>query len=157
ALAFADAPIVISQLYGGGGNASAPFKNDFVELFNRSAAPFTMTGWSVQYASATGVGNFSQNGVVAIPTVTLAPGQYFLISLAGGTTGAALPTADATGTINMAAGGGKVVLLNIATGLACNGGSTPCTPAQQANFVDLVGWDGSNFFEGSGPGPTTSN
>lgn len=27
--------IVISQVYGGGGNAGAPYMNDFVELFNR--------------------------------------------------------------------------------------------------------------------------
>jgi hypothetical protein len=26
--------VVISQVYGGGGNASAPYQNDFIELFN---------------------------------------------------------------------------------------------------------------------------
>ena len=46
--------IVISQVYGGGGNSGAQFKNDFVELFNRSAGSVTVDGWSVQYASATG-------------------------------------------------------------------------------------------------------
>ena len=27
--------VVISQIYGGGGNAGASLKNDFIELFNR--------------------------------------------------------------------------------------------------------------------------
>ncbi len=57
----------------------------------------------------------------------------------------------------MAAGGGKVALVNTTTPLGCNGGSTPCSPAALATIVDLIGWDGANFFEGSGPGPTTSN
>ena len=46
--------IVISQVYGGGGNAGATYKNDFVELFNRGAAPVNVTGWSVQYAASAG-------------------------------------------------------------------------------------------------------
>jgi hypothetical protein len=29
--------IVISQIYGGGGNSGATLKNDFIELFNTSA------------------------------------------------------------------------------------------------------------------------
>ena len=31
--------IVISQVYGGGGNASATYTHDFIELFNRGTAP----------------------------------------------------------------------------------------------------------------------
>jgi uncharacterized protein len=31
------ADIVISQVYGGGGNSGAPYTHDFVELFNRGA------------------------------------------------------------------------------------------------------------------------
>ena len=46
--------IVISQIYGGGGNAGSTFKNDFVELFNRSTHAVDVTGWSVQYASRPG-------------------------------------------------------------------------------------------------------
>jgi predicted extracellular nuclease len=57
----------------------------------------------------------------------------------------------------MSATGGKVVLVNGATGLACNGGSTPCSAAQIASIIDLVGYDGANFFEGSAAAPTASN
>src|SRR5476651_1437883 len=46
--------IVISQVYGGGGNVGATYKNDFVELFNLSSSAVDITGWTVQYTSATG-------------------------------------------------------------------------------------------------------
>jgi predicted extracellular nuclease len=148
--------IVISQVYGGGGNSGAPFKNDFVELFNRSQSTVTMTNWSVQYASATGTGNFNSNPVTTIDA-TLAPGQYLLVQMAAGTgTAPALPTPDVNGSVNLSATGGKVVLVNTNAGLACNGGSTSCTAAQEASIVDLVGWDGANYFE-SAPAPATTN
>ena len=148
--------IVISQIYGGGGNASAPLRNDFVELFNRGTTTVALSGWSVQYASATGTGNFGGNPVVAL-TGSLAPGQYYLVQLSsGGANGALLPTPDATGTIAMSATGGKVALVSSATGLVCNGGSTPCNAAQLALIVDLIGYDGANFYEGA-PTPALSN
>src|SRR6266567_3867462 len=46
--------IVISQVYGGGGNAGASFTNDFIELFNRGNSPVNVDGWSVQYGSSGG-------------------------------------------------------------------------------------------------------
>ena len=46
--------IVISQVYGGGGNSGATLKNDFIELFNRGGAPVSLNGWPVQYASTAG-------------------------------------------------------------------------------------------------------
>ncbi len=52
---------------------------------------------------------------------------------------------------------GKVVLVNSTAGLACNGGSAPCLPAQTALIVDLVGFGGANFFEGASATPTPSN
>src|SRR5262245_57386899 len=157
ALGLANAPVVISQVYGGGGNSSAPFRNDFMELFNRSAGVVSLAGWSVQYASATGTGNFASNPVTPL-SGSLAPGQYFLVQQSsGGAAGVLLPAPDATGTVNMSATGGKVALVNVATGLACNGGSAPCNASQLASIIDLVGYDGANFFEGTGAAPTASN
>lgn len=150
------ANVVISQVYGGGGNTGAPFKNDFVELFNLGPTTVSLTGWSVQYASAAGTGSFASN-VVAL-SGSLAPGQYYLVQQAGGTTGVALPAPDATGTVNMSATAGKVIVANTTTGLTCNGGSTPCSTSQLAQIVDLVGYGTTaNFFEGSGPAPAPSN
>ena len=147
--------LVISQVYGGGGNTSAPYTNDFIEIFNRGTTTVALTGKSVQYASATGTGNFGANPVTAM-SGSLAPGQYYLVQQSGGATGIPLPTPDATGTVNMSATGGKVIIADTTTGLACNGGSTPCSAAQLAQIVDLVGYDGANFFEGT-PAPSLSN
>src|SRR5665647_1487737 len=46
--------VVISEVYGGGGNSNAIWKNDFVELYNRSDADVDVSGWAVQYYSAAG-------------------------------------------------------------------------------------------------------
>ena len=46
--------VVISQVFGGGGNSGAPLKNDFIELFNQGQAPVPLEGWAVEYASASG-------------------------------------------------------------------------------------------------------
>jgi predicted extracellular nuclease len=148
-------PVVISQVYGGGGNSGAPLTNDFVELFNRGPGTVSLTGMSVQYASATGTGPFASTPL-ALLSGSLGAGQYYLIQMSGGANGAPLPTPDATATTNMSAGGGKVALVNSTTGLACNGGTTACTGSQIGLILDLVGLDGANFYE-TAVGPTTSN
>jgi uncharacterized protein len=138
--------IVISQVYGGGGNSGATYNADFVELLNRGGAPVSITGWSIQYASATGTGNFGGNPVATLNGV-MQPGQYYLVQLAGGAVGATLPITDAVGSANLSGTSGKVALVNVNTGLACNGGSTACSAAQLAQIVDLVGYGTANFFE----------
>src|SRR5438552_351810 len=92
--------IVISQVYGGGGNAGSTYTNDFIELFNRGASPVSVNGWSVQYASAAG----TSWQVTNLTNVTIQPGQYYLVQEAPGAGGTTpLPTPDATGTIAMSA------------------------------------------------------
>jgi hypothetical protein len=142
-----NAQIVISQVYGGGGNSGATYKNDFIELFNKSNAPVSLAGWSVQYASATG----SSWGVTNLTNFTLQPGQYYLIQQAQGSGGTVdLPTPDATGNLAMAAGAGKVALVNSTTALS---GTCPTT-----GVIDFVGFGTTaNCFEGAGPTPTLSN
>lgn len=137
--------VVISQVYGGNGNT---FNRDYVELFNASASPVDISGWSIQYSSATGTGLFASNGITAL-NGTLQAGQYYLVGLASAANGAGLPVTDATGTSNLSGTNGKVVLVNNSAGLTCNGGSAPCSPAQVAEIVDLVGYGSANFFETS--------
>ena len=153
--------VVISQVYGGGGNTGAPLTNDYVELFNRGVASIDLSGWSVQYTSATGTGNFGAPDTQITPlTGILASGQYLLVQEAAGAgSGVPLPSPRLTdpSPIAMSATAGKVALVNTTTPLGCNGGSTPCPPAALAQIVDLVGYGGANFFEGSGPAPTLSN
>jgi len=153
--------VVISQVYGGGGNSGAPLTHDFVELFNRSGSSVSLDGWSIQYASATGTGNFGANsGQLAPLSGSIAPGKYLLVQLAGGANGSPLPVADiidSDGPINMSSTAGKVALASQATTLGCNGGSTTCSAAALAAIVDLVGYGSANFFEGAGAAPTLSN
>lgn len=154
--------LVISQVYGGGGNTGATFTHDYIEIFNRGSAPASLSGLTLQYTSATGTGNFGANTgqLTPLPDVTLNPGQYFLVQEASNAAvGAPLPTPDATDAtpINMSGTAGKVALVASAASLGCNGGSTPCSPAQLALIIDLVGYGGANFFEGSGPAPVLSN
>ncbi|HKZ00615.1 MAG TPA: lamin tail domain-containing protein, partial [Pyrinomonadaceae bacterium] len=80
--------VVISQVYGGGGNSGALFKNDFIEIFNSGNIEVDLTGWSIQYASATS----STWSVTNLTSVSLLPGQYYLIQEAsGGANGQSLP------------------------------------------------------------------
>ncbi|MEK2493237.1 lamin tail domain-containing protein [Kitasatospora purpeofusca] len=123
--------LVISQVYGGGGNSGAPYLNDFVELYNRGTTPVSVTGWTVQYASAAG-SSWSKTTLSG----TIAPGKYYLVQEAAGAgSGAALPTPDATGTIAMGANAGKIALVTNSTALTC---ATGC--AGQPGVKDFVGY-----------------
>src|SRR2546427_1969938 len=158
----APADLVISQIYGGGGNTGAPYQNDYIEIFNRGAAAVALGGLSLQYTSATGTGNLGANAfqLTELPTMTLAPGQYLLVQEAPGAGVAApLPAPDVIDPtpINMSATGGKVALVSGTDARGCNGGSTLGPAAALARIIDLIGYDGANFFEGSGPSPTLSN
>jgi predicted extracellular nuclease len=155
--------LVISQVYGGGGNLGAPLLHDYVELFNRSTVDLPLSGLSLQYASAAGTGVFGANdGAITPLSGTLAAGHYVLVREAAGTgtqPGIDADITDAT-PIAMAAGAGKVALVSSATSLGCNGGPTVCDSTQLAQIIDLVGYgtgaNGANFFEGTGAAPTFS-
>ena len=77
--------LVISQVYGGGGNSGATYLNDYIELFNRGTVDIPLSGLSLQYASATGTGAFGANAAALTPlTGTLAAGHYILVREASG-------------------------------------------------------------------------
>ncbi|MFC7652977.1 lamin tail domain-containing protein [Pseudoduganella danionis] len=142
------AQVVISQVYGGGGNTGAKYKNDYIELFNRSDVAVNIGGWSVQYASATG-GTWQKTPIPA--GVVLQPGQYYLVQEGAGTGGTDnLPAPDAFGALNLSGSTGKVALVNSGTLLS---GVSPAV----ASFVDLIGFGGANYFEGSAAAPVLSN
>lgn len=136
--------VVFSQVYSGGGstNASASYKQDFVELYNRSASPVNIGGWSVQYGSATA--NSSFGAVSAIPANTILPaGSYYSIALGTASTGGAtLPATDLVGAsgTNLAAAGGKVALVNNSTAIGASFTST--------NIVDVVAYGTATQAEG---------
>ncbi|MFT3691614.1 MAG: Ig-like domain-containing protein [Kofleriaceae bacterium] len=140
-------PIVISQVYGGGGNSGATYNEDFVELHNRSADPESIGGMAIQYASAAG-SSWSTN--IALPNATIPGGGYYLVGLHAGTTGVALPTPDLVGTIDMSGTGGKVALTITSVTL-------PALPCPTQYTVDFVGFGTANCFEGTAATPAPSN
>ena len=85
--------ILISEVYGGGGNSGAPFTNDFVELHNISTAAVDLTDWTLKYYSSS-TGN--TGGTCTIGSGSIAPGGFFLVQLAGSTNGVALPAPDSS-------------------------------------------------------------
>lgn len=127
--------IVVSQIFAAGGNSGAPYTNDYVELFNRGASAVSIAGWTLQYASATGTVWASTALSGSIPA-----GGHYLVQLASsGANGSALPTADATGTSNLAMSGGKVQIVNAGS-----------------SVEDLVGWGSATLFEGTAAAPALS-
>ncbi len=148
--------LVISQVFGGGGTAGSPYAGDFVELFNRSGAPVSLAGLALQYADkAAAFGkpladSGSSANVLALPAATLVAGEYFLVGLGtkGADGGADLPTPDAIGTINLAAGAGKVAITTVTTPLGCGAASARCPGTY---IVDLVGYGASSDYEGTAP------
>lgn len=150
----AGSSVVISQVYGGGGNSGSLFKNDFVELHNRGAAPVSIAGWSVQYGSAVGAFSSGSN----VPTVlsgTIPAGGYVLIQEAKGSGGTLdLPTPDFTGAIPMSASDGKIALVKTSAVFICTGTAPNCT---SPDLIDLVGFGGANVYEGSAATPALAN
>src|SRR5262249_19783369 len=136
--------------YAAGGNSGAAYTNDYVELFNRGASPVAVDGWTLQYASAASTSWSSTALSGSIPA-----GGRFLVQLAsGGAYGAALPAADATGTSNLAATGGKVALVDNATALSC--GATAGSCSALSDVQDLVGYGSAADYEGSAAAPAGS-
>ena len=58
--------VVVSQVYGGGGNPARRSGTTSSSCSTRQRGAVALAGWSVQYASATGTGNFP-NSVTPLP------------------------------------------------------------------------------------------
>jgi uncharacterized protein len=132
--AFAANQIRISQVYSGGGNAGATYKQKFVEIFNSGSTAVNVTGWALVYGSSlgswnsTGGGTFTNSWV--FPSATIQPCGYLLVSMLGtATTGADLTASvtpdfqviTPTPIINMSGSNGKIMLAQSvpANGVAC--------------------------------------
>jgi hypothetical protein len=141
------ADLVISEIYGGGGNASATYQDDFIEIYNRGTNAQSLNGWSLQYASAA-----SASWDKVALSGSIGPGQYYLVQLTTtAAVGANLPTPDLTTTAlgspttGIATGDGKVALVTNNTTLT---GTCPQTDgAQTTNIRDFVGYGSANCFE----------
>lgn len=143
--------VVVSQVYGGGGNAGATYRNDYVELFNAGSSTVDISGWSVQYATAAGT-----SWQATALTGSIAPGRYYLVQLASNAdVGALLPSPDATGTSNLGGTSGKIALVRGSSDLTCGASAGSC--AADALVEDFVGYGSASDFEGAGSAAGLSN
>lgn len=143
--------VVVSQIYGGGGNAGATFRNDYVQLFNAGSVTVDLSGWTVQYATAAGTTwqTTALSGVIS-------PGRDYLVQLASNAdVGAALPPADATGTSNLGGTSGKIALVRAAAALTCGASAGSCSGDPLVE--DFVGYGAATDFEGTGSAAALSN
>lgn len=139
--------VVISEVYGGGGNSGSLYRNDFVELYNNTDINIDISGWTVHYASATG--GFNNKTTLPDNSIIL-PYSYYLVKWAAGssTTVPELPTADVEGSVFAGATNLKVALTNNDT--------APNSPTD-TNVVDYVGAGNATAYEGAvAPGPSNS-
>ena len=130
--------LVISALYGGGGNSGATYSYDFIELKNRTAAAINLAGWTLQYGGTAGTSWTSVSLTGTVPA-----NGYFLVrgAIGGTVTGIPLPTThdfDAP-TLQMGGSNGTVALVNALTTL------TACPTA--GTVADLVGYGTSTCHE----------
>lgn len=100
--------ILITEVYGGGGNAGAPYNLDFIEIYNTTSAQIALTGWSLQYYTSTGstpskVISFPENAVIKAYS-------HYLVSLTGGSVGLDLPGIDLQETAVLSSTSAKVAL-----------------------------------------------
>lgn len=142
--------LMIYEVYGGGGNAGAPYKNDYVILYNGTDAAINLDGYSIQYGSATGEFASYAGNLVEL-TGTIESKGFFVIILgtAEDPQGVDLPmTANVTGDSNMGASNGKVALAKT---------TDKVTGLDHDIVVDLVGFGTANLFEGEGATKAPSN
>ncbi|MBI9000070.1 ExeM/NucH family extracellular endonuclease [Corynebacterium sp. CCM 9185] len=132
--------IVISQVYGGGGNKGAALTSDFIELYNPTGSPISVDGWTLQYLSAQ---NTAANpGQISELTGTIAPRSHLLVRGARGSGGTVDFTADIDAPqLAVGSRAGAVVLATDATPFNAEvaGGSA----------VDILGYGGAAVSEGT--------
>ncbi|PYI37884.1 multifunctional nuclease/2',3'-cyclic-nucleotide 2'-phosphodiesterase/5'-nucleotidase/3'-nucleotidase [Arthrobacter psychrolactophilus] len=142
--ALASPHVIINEAYLNGGSANATYTNKYVELYNPTSADINLTGWSLQYRSATGL--VAPTGFAALSGTIKANDYYLIKGNSNGTAGSALPASDADASgFSFAGGGGTLILSNTAAKLPANlaTGSLVGT----AGVVDLLGYGSSNTFE----------
>jgi hypothetical protein len=123
--------VVISQFYPGGGGSSSQWNLRYVELYNRSSVSVDLSGYTLQYSSATNT--TTSSWAWAALSGVLPPNSYHLVGLGPtGTTGQGLVVDELFSTFpSIAPAGGKLALVR---GTAPLAGACPPVPG------DLVGY-----------------
>jgi hypothetical protein len=146
--AFAANDVRFSQVYGGGGGATGYYAYDYVELFNSGCAAVDMSGWQLQYGSATGLFASNTFSIATLPAGAIIQScGYYLVQVGSSVAGPpAIPvTPDFINTTgpNLSGTAGKLALLpaGTATGQTCE----VITPLA----IDMYGYGSATCFEGT--------
>jgi hypothetical protein len=144
--------------------------DEFVELYNPTDQEVDITGWKMQYKSATGdnyTGNFTISAAAGSTTVKIAPHGYFLLGHNNYAPGAGEPAPDRRFGFSLAATGGhirigpaslgnlpedsnKVDKLAYGTGNSPEGTAAPDPEAAPSSFERKAGPDSTATSMGSG-------
>lgn len=119
--------LVVSEIYGGGGNAGSTYKTDYIQLFNVSASQIDLSGYTLQ------VNNGSMKVIHLLGTIL--PFHWFLVKgKVDSNLGADLPTADLVADFNLNMQTGTVALVHSSVSMqeSCN--------SSGENVVDFVGY-----------------
>lgn len=141
--------LLIYEVYGGGGDSGAVFKNDYVVLYNGTNATVDLANYTLHYSGATSTFGTANNVTM---TGTLEAGKFIVVKLGGNTNanGIDLPHVGVTAGIttygsgmNMAGANGIIALVGDTTiGTALTGKDDP-------RIVDLFGYGTANKYEGT--------
>ena len=137
---------MISQLYGGGGNAGATYHNDFVELYNRGTTAVDI--WRLVAAVRVGDGQrLGFEHAAARRHDRARRVSTSSRSARAAQTAPPLPPANISGLINMSGTSGKIALVNSFDGLVGN------CPIGDAHLMDFVGYGSADCREGTTTAP----
>jgi len=144
--ALAANPVRISMVYGGGGGGAttdASYSQDFVEIFNSSGSPINISGWTIEYGSATGNWGSSAGNIFTFPAnTTIQPCKYILVALGSASANPAVPPVPAPDfsntTTNLSGSNGKVALFNAPNP------NVPCGSEAVGTLVDKMAYGSSN-------------
>ncbi len=130
--------VIITQVYGGGGNSGATFKSDFIELFNTTNSDINITGWCLYYLAATSSATttkyeFSTNTIIKA-------GKHFALKCADGTGTQPAWNVVFDGTSTLALGGtaGKIIMLKSNATFTLTASPTIEEIVNNVNFADYV-------------------
>ncbi len=139
-------PVVISQVYPGGGNSGATLNVDFVELHNRTSSAVNLSGWSLQYQSV------SAPSWASFPlSSTIPPWGFLLVQIGSpGAAGSAVSSDVTWPAMGLGAAAGKVALATTPSTLL-NG-----CPLPNSIIMDLVAWGATSCSEGTPAAVPTS-
>jgi hypothetical protein len=141
--------VLISQIYGAGGNLGAIYNADYIELYNQGPNVVDINGWSLQYSSAV-----SENWFRHTLNGSIQGKSYLLVAEAFGPHGTLL-SPNLSGGLFLSATSGKIALRSNSSILS---GSQPFSTGA-VGIVDFVGYGptGVSDHKGNYPVPSIPN